>query len=453
MQTADYANILDKISQTQNQLVKVGDETLIVPIRVPTNGEYVVIDAVNFVCNISSFDSFEMLSLETSSSDLLNMGLDLNQEQYEYIINLALDNLKIHLGEIFGEDFANLMATGRGIHYYKHGYTASSKEGDLLLNVGIGGQKNTVFIGVTGTGCKLAADGWENRLHHFLEKIAINGRITRIDLAHDDLDGSYSSFEMANQKESEQAFMLPKARNRPAVRIDGEFKHGDPQDKGLTLYVGSRPNGKIIRCYEKGKQLGDKSSAWFRSEVEFHNKKRLIPFDVLLHPTEYFCGAYPYTLELVELAKKHGGDNTPQHLQAMPSVKNESKISLFRMIEIFKTQFGKHLKTMGELFVKDDKPDYNKIFEILKTDKKDDYYPKRLRLPVAFFSRKDKLQAINEFEKEFLEKSYNNFLTQRQHQQKLDDMAKQAKTIDYVMDYFYNILKSPTNNLNLNPMF
>lgn len=145
MQTADYANILDKISQTQNQLVKVGDETLIVPIRVPTNGEYVVIDAVNFVCNISSFDSFEMLSLETSSSDLLNMGLDLNQEQYEYIINLALDNLTIHLSEIFGENFAKLTATGRGIHYYKHGYAINSPEGDLLANVGIGGQKKHRF--------------------------------------------------------------------------------------------------------------------------------------------------------------------------------------------------------------------------------------------------------------------------------------------------------------------
>lgn len=391
MQTADYANILDKISQTQNQLVKVGDETLIVPIRVPTNGEYVVIDAVNFVCNISSFDSFEMLSLETSSSDLLNMGLDLNQEQYEYIINLALDNLTIHLSEIFGENFAKLTATGRGIHYYKHGYAINSPEGDLLANVGIGGQKNTVFVGITGTGCKLAADGWESRLHHFLEKIAVGGRITRIDLAHDDLDGSYSSFDMANQKENENAFMLPKARNRPAVRIDGEFKHGDPQDKGLTLYVGSRPNGKIIRCYEKGKQLGDKSSPWFRSEVEFHNKKRLIPFDVLLHPTEYFCGAYPYTLELVELAKNHGGDNTPQTPNAMPSIKEECTISLKRAKSILKHQFGKYLKVFMDIYTKKDKfgntvPDYELILNELKTDKTKDYHPKRLRTASHFLS-------------------------------------------------------------------
>lgn len=103
--------------------------------------------------------------------------------------------------------------------------------------------------------------------------MATDGKISRIDLAHDDFKGEYSSFDWANEQESNDMFLLPKTRNRPACTIAGEFKHGDPQNKGLTLYVGSRKNGKVIRCYEKGKQLGDKSSPWFRSELEIHAKK------------------------------------------------------------------------------------------------------------------------------------------------------------------------------------
>lgn len=440
--TTQYQDKIYDFAKNQNLLIIDTDgENKLIPIRVPVQGQYVIIDAVNFVCSINTFSNQQMKDLGVTIKDLLMQDLD--DLQTLHLDEMFLEQLKLFCINVFGDDFGDFHKKVGGLHGYKYSILVKSVEGEILLNIAYGGssQNNTVFFGLTGTGCKFANIGWESRLYQFLTT-AVDAKISRIDLAHDDFEGSYSSFEWADERESQDAFMLPKTRNRPACRIAGEFKHGDPQNKGLTLYVGNRQNGKVIRCYEKGKQLGYKSSSWFRSELEIHNKKRLIPFDVLLNPTDYFCGAYPYCLELVELAKKHGGDNTPQHLQAMPSVKNESKISLFRMIEIFKTQFGKHLKTMGELFVKDDKPDYNKIFEILKTDKKDDYYPKRLRLPVSFFSRKDKLQAINEFEKEFLEKSYNNFLTQRQHQQKLDDMAKQAKTIDYVMDYFYNTLKS-----------
>jgi DNA relaxase NicK len=52
--------------------------------------------------------------------------------------------------------------------------------------------------------------------------------------------------------------------------------------------VGKRKNGKLLRVYEKGKQLGDESSPWVRWELELHNRDRVIPWEVLLEPVQDF---------------------------------------------------------------------------------------------------------------------------------------------------------------------
>ncbi len=376
-----YAKILNDISAKQELLLNVNGETLALPIRVLMAGEYVVIDAINYVCDIAAFESFESLELGVTNSELL--ALDLYDESYEQILSSIAQSIQFHLHEIFGDDYS-LFPMIAGIHHYQKGYYIKSNIGEVLGTVGIGGQNNTVFVGITGSGCKLASGGFEKRLYHFLAN-APKARITRIDLAHDDIKGNYSSFEIANQKESELGFMLPKARNRPAVTIHGEFKHNDPSNKGLTLNVGSRKNGKVIRCYEKGKQLGDKQSVWFRSELEIHNKARLIPFDVLLSPTEFFAGAYPYCLELIELAKKHKGDSKPQDLQKMSSIKKEAKITVNKAINIIRHQFGMYIKAFSEIFVKKDgTPDHTAIINKIMTDKKQDYYPKRLKAAMHY---------------------------------------------------------------------
>jgi phage replication initiation protein len=67
----------------------------------------------------------------------------------------------------------------------------------------------------------------------------------------------------------------------------------EPDGSGRTFEVGRRKNGKLIRIYEKGKQLGDATSPWVRWEVELHNTDRVIPWDVLARPSEFIRGAYP----------------------------------------------------------------------------------------------------------------------------------------------------------------
>lgn len=446
----DYSNKFAHIAKHQDQVIMIGGKPHAVPLRIPTDGEYVVIDAINCVCSIDSFSNKQMIELGTTAKQLI--GLDLDTEQLEQLNEMVIEMMACEFAYIFGDNFANLIPKNSGIHYYKHGYTIYSDEQEILLNVGIGGQNNTVFFSLTGMGCKIADTGWEQRLHHFLDNVAIDGKISRIDLAHDDLDGRYSSFDWANQKETDNAFMLPKTRNRPACTIAGEFKHGDPYNKGLTLYVGNRKNGKVIRCYEKGKQLGDPNSKWFRSELEIHAKKRLIPFDVLLNPTEFFCGAYPYCLELIEIAKKHVGDHTPQTVDKMPSIAKESKISLLRAIEILKSQFGKYIKTFGEIFTQTDSkgnqlPDYQAIFNKIKTDKDKDYHPKRLRLVSNYFGFHPKdnqaKQAIMEHDSQYF------IATQQQLKQAKQDRQQNivAKHYDEVLELFASSLKSKSSAL------
>lgn len=65
---------------------------------------------------------------------------------------------------------------------------------------------------------------------------------------------------------------------------------------GNTFYVGKLESGKCLRVYEKGKQLGCKSSTWVRWEAQIMAINRNIPVRVLLEPDKYLRGAYPNSL-------------------------------------------------------------------------------------------------------------------------------------------------------------
>ncbi len=76
---------------------------------------------------------------------------------------------------------------------------------------------------------------------------------------------------------------------------DGKLKHaGDWTDgtDGRTLYIGTRAH-KLLRCYEKGKQLGHPDSPWCRVELELRGKNHVIPWETLDVPGQYLAGAYP----------------------------------------------------------------------------------------------------------------------------------------------------------------
>lgn len=76
----------------------------------------------------------------------------------------------------------------------------------------------------------------------------------------------------------------------PSMKQMGNW--AKPDGSGRTIYIGKREHGKMLRVYEKGRQLGDPESPWNRWEVQFSNRDRVIPFEVLLNPGPYVAGAY-----------------------------------------------------------------------------------------------------------------------------------------------------------------
>lgn len=141
-------------------------------------------------------------------------------------------------------------------------------------------------IHLTGVGCaELLPFSW---IYLSEDLRSYSGKITRIDLAVDDLEGVHDLNEA--RRFYYLGFFNCNGRN---PNISQYINSGD---RGDTVYIGSRDSGKMIRVYEKGKQLGDKESRWCRWEVEFLAKSRLIPLDILYRRDEYFKGSYEKAL-------------------------------------------------------------------------------------------------------------------------------------------------------------
>lgn len=189
-----------------------------------------------------------------------------------------------------------------------------------------GGQNNTAFLSLPGEGCALISD-WQSFSIYLRDQL--RARITRWDGAVDDFSGVHS-VDMAIE-----------------FYTQGHFKHGGrepkltqhgnwikPDGSGRSVYVGKRKNGKLIRIYEKGKQLGDPSSAWVRWEVEFHAKDRVIPWDVLLHPGEYVAGSYPCLAWVSERVFR------------INTIKEQDRISYERLKQVASTSYGPLINVM-----------------------------------------------------------------------------------------------------------
>ncbi len=170
---------------------------------------------------------------------------------------------------------------GRGLQGYKHSF--EFQYGRSFF--GLGGQRGTGFVSISGDGCALIPD-WRALVELLRDRL--QGRITRWDGATDDFEGRRSVDEAVRVY---LAGGFSCGGRTPTCAVDGDWIV--PLGNGRTFYVGNRKNGKLLRVYEKGKQLGDPDSPWVRWEVELHNVDRVIPWEVLLEPGRYLAGSYP----------------------------------------------------------------------------------------------------------------------------------------------------------------
>lgn len=281
-------------------------------IRKPTNKQIAFIDWITVSFHVA-----------TINPKYIRTGQD--DDEYMEMCRSAVMDLTPSLMSIFGKKYHITKQFQKGRNFYQYSFDI----GEGLGFVCIGGQRNTVSITVSGNGLSMAQNGWEFQLFKFLEN-AQRGKITRIDLAHDDIKGEYLNVYELDKLESAGGFHCGGARS--SVRHDGNWKYKDPNNQGLTLYVGNRSSGKMMRAYEKGKQLGEANSKWTRVEVEYKSADRNIPFDVLLNPSAYFMGAYPCfeTFFQFETSEK------------IKTKKKTVEVTLEHSFEVIKKQFGKY---------------------------------------------------------------------------------------------------------------
>ena len=320
-------------------------------IKRPVDGQVAIIDWLNITFDIATINEKYRRTNE-------------DDDQYHALCQAAVADFAATLAQIFGVKYSTISQNQNGANFYKYSFNFGEDYGKIC----IGGQRDTVLLMLSGTGCSLAPATWEHHMHHFLDKVAKKPKITRIDLAHDDINGDYLDIHVLDDLETNNLFSCGGAPHDVANL--GNWKHGDPNNNGLTLQLGKRTSGKLTRFYEKGKQLGDKDgkySKWVRAEVEFKSSDRVIPFDVLKDPSAYFMGAYPVFADLFDY----------ERIEKTEIIQKTSEITLQHSFDWIKNQAGKYFSFYSTFMSPDE------ILEMIKSDDPDDV-PVRLHLPDEF---------------------------------------------------------------------
>ncbi len=261
--------------------------------------------------------------------------------------------MSARLYKIFG--FGVVGKRDKGLNYYENSWFLGDKYG----LVSFGGQKNTMLVQITGTGCGAACSGWEMRLYEFLTQECVRPRITRIDLCYDDLAGDYT-VDLAHLDTLNGAYT--RGGRPPYVEKRGDWDR--PDGSGRTLYVGKRTNGKFARIYEKGKEQGDKNHPWVRVEVELKSVDRIIPFEALIDSGAYFAGCYP-------AFERFKGMKMPELIKTQTE---EIKVTYDHLLHYAALQVGRLVNFMRDEI----KATPERIVELLS--RTDGSYPDRLRL-------------------------------------------------------------------------
>lgn len=150
----------------------------------------------------------------------------------------------------------------------RYGYTKMmlAEEGGVAV-MWDGVTKNMgVHVQISGQGCLMLEqlegfESWEAWLKNRLEKEA---SFTRLDLAIDDVSASIPFEAVHSQLESGLAMTRTK---NGSYQVKWDEKH-----RYQTLYVGKRGGATMMRCYDKGLQLGQDKS-WLRFEFEHRHEK------------------------------------------------------------------------------------------------------------------------------------------------------------------------------------
>lgn len=339
--SADEDDVLERWSAVSEEhlgevslVMTESGKTKTVMVRRPAVGQVCIIDWINFTV---LEDTFFKTARQTLVAD-------------EQIIEEASRQFEM----LFGFGISEKCASGK--NWYRDSWVLGDKMGFVCF----GNQRSTMMVMLSGQGCQNALAGWEKRLHDFLTNVAVRPSISRIDLAHDDFGGDFLSVDWAEKQWWEGGYSFKKGGRPPEIQEVGNWKR--PSGKGRTLTIGQRQSSKYCRFYEKGKHEGDKASLWCRCEVEFKNTSMIILPEVLLNPSQWFCGAYP-------CFEAFAKSDTPRRFEVKQKT---AQITVAACIEVTKHQFGKYLRVFRELYGD------REALDLVCNDSKD-YWPKRMK--------------------------------------------------------------------------
>jgi len=233
------------------------------------------------------------------------MGSEATVEEIkqQFNVDIMAEFITEWLFDVTGQDIVVEPIWRKGRNYFTHGFNFP---GGFLA----WGGNNRVFnqfgepelrpervqLYFDATGCEKYFRTSEARQTLRKSLIDFEGRVTRLDVAYDLMDGQIS-IDSAEQAYYDGSFS---GNGRPPKCVRVEEKTMGKKEAGDTLYVGTRQGGKYLRIYEKGKQLGDPSSKWVRVEVEYNtNNKRIISPDALVQLDQAFSEAYQYNADLL----------------------------------------------------------------------------------------------------------------------------------------------------------
>lgn len=154
-------------------------------------------------------------------------------------------------------------------------------------------QANVVHVNLYGEGCLFITPQAMHALAQLGQRL--KGWLTRCDLAVDFWQGIYGGMEGLNA--SYVAGDMDVRGKRPKVSHHGDWI----AKRACTFYLGTREAGKYTRVYCKGDQLFglEANDPWVRVELQWGDQLRVLPWDMLQRPAEFFAGASDWHAEML----------------------------------------------------------------------------------------------------------------------------------------------------------
>lgn len=245
----------------------------------------------------------------------------------ELVDRTFFDFLNSHLSRpIFAVSAPGMLGYDYGVKFFCK--LDDGKEHHIArLDWGGAMHKSRARFDLSGSGCSLVKS-WA-AFQDYVGAL-FNYTLTRVDLAADFLNGEYTVEDARIWYESG---LFNAGGRMPRHNVIGDwFK----PVYGRTLEIGRRENGKMLRCYEKGRQLGDPSSLWTRFEVELRNIDRDLPLNILTECNNFFVGSYKCLEQIVEAA-----------VERIKTQQKEGEISLEKLTDCARDSYGRLISVLA----------------------------------------------------------------------------------------------------------